>query len=74
VFDAFIKVIPNFYSCKANVEFTIDQFTINHAHNKPHLAQKYARVFVTWTFSVSRSEEPTSKSGVQGNYESYFGE
>ena len=23
VFDAFIKVIPNFYSCKANVEFTI---------------------------------------------------
>ena len=23
VFNAFIKVIPNFYSCKANVEFTI---------------------------------------------------
>ena len=23
MFDAFIKVISNFYSCKANVEFTI---------------------------------------------------
>ena len=23
MFNAFIKVIPNFYSCKANVEFTI---------------------------------------------------
>ena len=23
MFDAFIKVIPNFYSCNANVEFTI---------------------------------------------------
>ena len=23
VFDAFVKVIPNFYSCKVNVEFTI---------------------------------------------------
>ena len=22
VFNAFVKVIPNFYSCKANVEFT----------------------------------------------------
>ena len=23
VFNAFVKAIPNFYSCKANVEFTI---------------------------------------------------
>ena len=23
MFSAFVKVIPNFYSCKANVEFTI---------------------------------------------------
>ena len=23
MFNAFFKVIPNFYSCKANVEFTI---------------------------------------------------
>jgi len=23
VFDVFIKVIPNFYNCKANAEFTI---------------------------------------------------
>ena len=23
VFNAFVKVIPNFYSCKANVEFTM---------------------------------------------------
>ena len=23
MFNTFVKVIPNFYSCKANVEFTI---------------------------------------------------
>ena len=23
VFNAFVKVIPNLYSCKANVEFTV---------------------------------------------------
>ena len=23
MFNAFVKVIPNFYSCKVNVEFTI---------------------------------------------------
>ena len=23
MFDVFVKVIPNFYSCKVNVEFTI---------------------------------------------------
>ena len=26
MFNAFFKVIPSFYSCKANVEFTIVSF------------------------------------------------
>ena len=26
MFHAFIKVVPNFYSCKAKVEFTIVSF------------------------------------------------
>ena len=26
MFNAFVKVIPNFYICKANVEFTIVRF------------------------------------------------
>ena len=40
MFNAFVKVIPNFYICKANVEFTIVRFD----DIKSHCLRKPGRV------------------------------
>ena len=40
MFNAFVKVIPNFYICKANVEFTIVRFD----GIKSHCLRKPGRV------------------------------
>jgi len=49
VFSAFIKVISNFYSCKANVEFTIVCFdgsdVIGWFTSKPGIVWVYATVW-----------------------------
>ena len=66
VFNAFIRVIPNFYSCKANVEFTIVCFdgidVIGWFRSKPGIAGMSVQMLLSELKKFQRKMEDYSNS------------
>ena len=72
VFDAFIKVIPNFYSCKANSLTSLTKIVNKHAPLQPLTKCKAKQFSKPWiTREIRKSIKVKNALFASGNYEKY---